>query len=78
MHPMKICVLGAGAWGTALAISAAGAPRASRCGRATPPRPQAMRAARENQRYLPGIPLPDVAGRAQRCGRSAPRATRNW
>ncbi len=58
---MKIAVIGAGAWGTALAISASGS---------SSPRHQltlwvrdagqlaAMQAQRVNQRYLPGIPLP--------------------
>lgn len=56
---MKIIVLGAGAWGTALAISAA------RAGRHTvtlwardPAQAAAMRHARENHRYLPGMALP--------------------
>ena len=49
---MKICVFGAGAWGTALAVSAAGRHDSARCGRATPPRPRHCAAAREN-RALP-------------------------
>src|SRR5512142_3237254 len=54
---MKISVLGAGAWGTALAISLA--PRhqvtlwARDAGLA-----QAMQSSRSNQRYLPDMPLP--------------------
>ena len=54
---MKILLLGAGAWGTALATSAA--PRHRVClwardaGQAA-----ALRASRENVRYLPGIALP--------------------
>jgi glycerol-3-phosphate dehydrogenase (NAD(P)+) len=54
---MKICVLGAGAWGTALAVSAASrhavtlwARDAAQCA--------AMAMARQNARYLPGIALP--------------------
>lgn len=62
---MKIAVIGAGAWGTALAISAAGAAGPSA------PRHQitlwardaaqlaALQAQRVNARYLPGIALPD-------------------
>jgi glycerol-3-phosphate dehydrogenase (NAD(P)+) len=57
---MKIVVLGAGAWGTAIALAAAAR---------TPPggvvlwardarQADAMRAARENARYLPGVALP--------------------
>jgi glycerol-3-phosphate dehydrogenase (NAD(P)+) len=57
---MKLIVLGAGAWGTALAISAARNPQghdvtlwARDVAQAT-----AMRQQRENARYLPGIALP--------------------
>jgi glycerol-3-phosphate dehydrogenase (NAD(P)+) len=63
---MKIAVIGAGAWGTALAISATGA--------AGPSAPRhritlwardaaqlaALQAQRVNARYLPGIALPDL------------------
>lgn len=63
---MKIAVLGAGAWGTALAISAARATSSS----ASAPQHQVslwardaaqladMQAQRVNARYLPGMPLP--------------------
>ena len=57
---MKIIVIGAGAWGTALAVSAARNPLGhqivlwARDGAQA----QAMHASRENLRYLPGIPLP--------------------
>ncbi|KWT83825.1 MULTISPECIES: NAD(P)H-dependent glycerol-3-phosphate dehydrogenase [unclassified Variovorax] len=54
---MKICVLGAGAWGTALAVNAAGRHAVSLWARDAA-QVQAMMAARENARYLPGIPLP--------------------
>jgi glycerol-3-phosphate dehydrogenase (NAD(P)+) len=56
-----VCVLGAGAWGTALAIQAAraagAAERVSLWAR-DPARAAAMRAARENARHLPGAALP--------------------
>lgn len=54
-----ICVLGAGAWGTALAIQAAraGAARVALWAR-DPVRAAAMEAARENARHLPGAALP--------------------
>ena len=59
---MKIIVFGAGAWGTALAISAARHPDGhsvelwARDGaQAT-----AMQASRENARYLPGLALPQA------------------
>ncbi|MEO8119444.1 MAG: glycerol-3-phosphate dehydrogenase, partial [Rhodoferax sp.] len=62
---MKIVVLGAGAWGTALAVSAGSNPSAPHtvtlwardAGQAS-----AMQAQRENVRYLPGIPLPPALG----------------
>jgi len=57
---MNIIVLGAGAWGTAIAISAATHPAnhvVTLWGR-NATHMQAMRAARENVRYLPGQALP--------------------
>jgi glycerol-3-phosphate dehydrogenase (NAD(P)+) len=54
---MKICVLGAGAWGTALAVNAAGRHAVSLWARDAA-QVQAMTAARENARYLPGVALP--------------------
>jgi len=58
---MKIVVLGAGAWGTALAVSAGSNPLAEH--RVTlwardADQASAMQAQRENVRYLPGITLP--------------------
>ena len=58
---MKIVVIGAGAWGTALAVSAAGHRRANHdvtlwardAAQAT-----ALQAVRENRRYLPEVALP--------------------
>ncbi len=58
---MKITVLGAGAWGTALAVNAAANPAGHAvCLWARDP-PQAETFARErcNQRYLPGVGLPE-------------------
>jgi len=60
---MKITVLGAGAWGTALAASAAGnaAPRHEVTLWARDPvQLQQMRLMRCNQRYLPGVQLPEA------------------
>ncbi len=55
---MPITILGAGAWGTALAISAAQQGHDVRlCGRDAQ-QVQAMRQARENTRYLPGVSFP--------------------
>ena len=61
---MKIVVLGAGAWGTALAASAARTTQAGIAGHQVSlwargaAHVQAMRAERVNSRYLPGIALP--------------------
>lgn len=55
---MNIAVIGAGAWGTALAISLAGSHRVTLWARDAA-QIEAMRATRRNQRYLPDIPLPD-------------------
>ena len=64
---MKIVVIGAGAWGTALAVSACGATTGSPTGdqrhavtlwARSAAQVAAMQATRENQRYLPGIELP--------------------
>ncbi len=56
---MNIIVLGAGAWGTALAVSAAANPlhRVTLWGR-DPRHVQQLQAQRENQCYLPGVVLP--------------------
>ena len=54
---MNIAVLGAGAWGTALAVNAAGAHQVTLWARDAA-QAEALAANRVNQRYLPGIPLP--------------------
>ncbi|MDL5032813.1 NAD(P)H-dependent glycerol-3-phosphate dehydrogenase [Pelomonas sp. APW6] len=54
---MKISILGAGAWGTALAIQAAARHDALLWAR-DEAQVQDMRASRSNERYLPGAPLP--------------------
>lgn len=58
---MKIVVIGAGAWGTALAISAAQNPSSSHqvtLWARDAAQAQAMQAQRVNQRYLPDVALP--------------------
>jgi glycerol-3-phosphate dehydrogenase (NAD(P)+) len=55
---MRIAVLGAGAWGTALAIHA-GQQHTVRLWARDATQAQAMQRARENPRYLPGQPLSD-------------------
>ena len=57
---MNVSVLGAGAWGTAMAIRLAAASPVRLWTRA-PAHAEAMRAERVNTRYLPGQALP--AGR---------------
>jgi len=54
---MKICVHGAGAWGTALAVNAAGRHEVTLWARDAA-QAAAISAARENIRYLPGLALP--------------------
>jgi glycerol-3-phosphate dehydrogenase (NAD(P)+) len=55
---MRVAVLGAGAWGSALAaVLAKRHPTTLWC--RDPAQARAMAAARENVRYLPGCPLPD-------------------
>ena len=58
---MKIVVFGAGAWGTALAVNAAGRHEVTLWARDAA-QAQALRAERENRRYLPGIALPATLG----------------
>jgi glycerol-3-phosphate dehydrogenase (NAD(P)+) len=61
---MKILVFGAGAWGTALAVSAAPRHEVALWAR-DPAQASALAATRENLRYLPGVALPaGVAVRA--------------
>jgi len=71
---MKVCVLGAGAWGTALAVNASSRHAITLWARDAA-QAQAMSAARENARYLPGIALPPsitiTSGDALAASRSA-------
>ncbi|MET0544136.1 MAG: NAD(P)H-dependent glycerol-3-phosphate dehydrogenase [Variovorax sp.] len=55
---MKICVLGAGAWGTALAVNAASTGHAVTLWARDADQAARMGATRENTRYLAGTPLP--------------------
>ena len=59
---MQITVIGAGAWGTALAIAASRQPLAHRVSLHVrdAAQAQAMQALRRNERYLPGIDLPEA------------------
>jgi len=56
---MLVAVLGAGSWGTALAIQLARAGNTVRLWNRNPERAQSMQSTRENTRYLPGITLAD-------------------
>ncbi|MCW5649242.1 MAG: NAD(P)-dependent glycerol-3-phosphate dehydrogenase [Ramlibacter sp.] len=58
---MKIIVIGAGAWGTALAVSAAPRHAVTLWAR-DPSQATALAADRENTRYLPGVALPQGVG----------------
>lgn len=61
MAPMKLTILGAGAWGTALAVQAAGR-HAVRLWARDAAQARALAASRENTRYLPGVTLPAGLG----------------
>jgi glycerol-3-phosphate dehydrogenase (NAD(P)+) len=56
---MNVTVLGAGAWGTALAVHASGRHAVHLWGRDAA-QIEAMRAAKRNERYLPEVALPDT------------------
>lgn len=56
----RIAVLGAGAWGTALALAAHRAGRSVTLWARRIEQAKAMRASRENKTYLPGVALPDA------------------
>lgn len=58
---MRICVLGAGAWGTALAVNAADRHAVTLWARDDAQR-AAMASTRQNERYLPTVPLPASLG----------------
>jgi glycerol-3-phosphate dehydrogenase (NAD(P)+) len=55
---LNISIIGAGAWGTALAISLAAHHRVTLCARDAA-QIEAMRTSRRNQQYLSDVPLPD-------------------
>ena len=56
--PQKLCVLGAGSWGTALSIALSSRFETVHLWARDAANAAAMDSARENLRYLPGIPLP--------------------
>lgn len=58
---MNVTIVGAGAWGTALAISLSERHRVTLCGRDAV-QIETLRATRSNQRYLPDIRLPENIG----------------
>lgn len=60
MSGARLFVLGAGAWGTALAQATASAGNDVHLWMRSPDAALAMAAARENSRYLPGVPLAEA------------------
>ncbi len=61
LAPMRrVAVIGAGAWGTGLAVCLARAGLEVELGCRTHEQVQALRDARENTRYLPGVTLPET------------------
>ena len=69
---MKIAVFGAGAWGTALAVSAARRHEVTLWAR-DPAQAAAIDRERENRRYLPGIALPPALAAAGGGAHTIPR-----
>lgn len=59
MESKQIAVLGAGSWGTALAVSLGGNDHQVRIWARDPKQVELMDLERENKRYLPGVKLPD-------------------
>ena len=55
---MRVCVLGGGSWGTALGLHSARIGHHTTIWEYDPGLAQAHESARENSRYLPGIPFP--------------------
>ncbi len=59
MEEKRIAVLGAGSWGTALAISLSGKGHEVKLWARDPKQVESMRLLRVNQKYLPGVKFPD-------------------
>lgn len=59
MESKKIAVLGAGSWGTALAVALGGNDHQVQIWARNPSQVERMDLERENKRYLPGVKLPD-------------------
>jgi len=60
LPPMRrAAVIGAGSWGTAVAVLLARGGLEVQLGTRTAEQAESVAMARENQRYLPGVPLPD-------------------
>ncbi len=56
----RVAIIGAGAWGTSLAVCFARSGLEVDLGCRTPQQAEQLRASRENSRYLPGVPIPDT------------------
>ncbi|MDD3925634.1 MAG: NAD(P)-dependent glycerol-3-phosphate dehydrogenase [bacterium] len=59
MSNEKVCIIGAGSWGTTLALMLASGGCAVNLWSRRPEHADEMTAGRENRRYLPGSPFPD-------------------
>ncbi len=70
---MKIAVIGAGAWGTALAVSACNRHEVTLWARDAA-QTRAMQLSRRNERYLPDVVLPEALGVEALAASSAPAA----
>lgn len=56
----RAAIIGAGSWGTALAVALARGGVRVQLGARTPEQAETMGALRENERYLPGVTLPEL------------------
>lgn len=56
----RAAIVGAGSWGTALAVALARGGVRVQLGARTPDQAEALREARQNERYLPGVTFPDL------------------
>lgn len=56
----RAAIVGAGSWGTALAVALARGGVRVQLGARTPDQAEALRDARQNERYLPGVTFPDL------------------
>ena len=72
----RAAIVGAGSWGTSLAVALARAGLQVELGCRTPEQAATLRDARENEHYLPGVTLPDAVS-VKRVRQARPRARRH-